>query len=205
MNNSTCPFWQKYQWYWNNRYNLFSKFDEWIQIDETALYSVRAENSAIETWKTLKWEIVLDAFWCVWGSTIWFALTGKKVISVEIDNNRLEMARNNARIYWVENKIEFINWDILDIIWELKFDSVFFDPPWWWLDYSNINFFKFLDFNPNGDLLMKLALQKTKNIAFGLPNNFDLNELSKYWDNYFLQENKINWARWFYTVYFNHN
>lgn len=197
-----CPFWEKYSWYRMNRYNFFSKFDEWIQIDEVGLYSVRAEKFALETWNTMKWDVIYDAFCCVWWSAIWFALAGKKVITVELDKNRLEMAKNNAKIYGVYDKITFIHWNTLDIIKEVEFDWVFFDPPWWWTSYSDKQFFNFSDFSPNWNMLFNLAKEKTNNIAFGLPNNFDLKELNKYWDNYFLQENKINQARWFYTVYY---
>ena len=41
MNNKDlCPFGEKLQKYWDKRYQLFSKFDEGIQIDEQALFSI---------------------------------------------------------------------------------------------------------------------------------------------------------------------
>lgn len=55
---------------------------------------------------------------------------GKKVVAVDIDINRLNMAKNNAKIYGVEDKITFIHGDILNIIPRIEYDSIHFDPPW---------------------------------------------------------------------------
>jgi len=52
---------------------------------------------------------VLDAFGCVSGNSIAFAQFCKSVYMIEINKDRLEMAKNNATIYGVKDKIIFIH------------------------------------------------------------------------------------------------
>ena len=51
---------------------------------------------------------MIDPFCGVGGSAIQFAQTCNKVIAIDIDPTKIHAARQNARIYGVENKIEFI-------------------------------------------------------------------------------------------------
>lgn len=193
------------KWFWSNKYNLFSKFDEWIQIDDVWLYSVKPEALAIETAQTIKWETILDAFGWVWGSTIWFALTGKKVICVELDETRLNMAKNNSEIYGVSDKITFIHGDILEVLPELDFDAIYLDPPWWWVDYIDKKSFKFSDFSPDWYILLDMAFKKTNNVVFSLPINFDIQEIIRLWKDFYLQKNILDDKHIFSTVYFWYN
>lgn len=54
------------------------------------------------------------------GNAIQFALTCQKVIAIDIDPKKIEMAKNNAKIYGVEKKIEFIVGDFLNIAHTIK-------------------------------------------------------------------------------------
>lgn len=99
MLGDSCPFGEKLQKYWDRRYKLFSLFDSGIQIDEEGLFSVKLEASSLRIGQHLKGEVVVDAFGGVGGSAIGLARAGHKVISVEIDESRLLMAKNNASIY----------------------------------------------------------------------------------------------------------
>ena len=56
----------------------------------------------------------------VGGNTIQFALAGCFVIAIDIDPGRLAMAKNNAAVYGVEHKIQFILGDFFDIIPTLR-------------------------------------------------------------------------------------
>lgn len=51
---------------------------------------------------------------------------------IAIDNNpvRLGCAQNNARIYGVEDRIDFILGDVMTLLPGLKADVVFVSPPW---------------------------------------------------------------------------
>jgi trimethylguanosine synthase len=189
---------------WNSK-TLFSKFYDWIQIDEVWLYSVKPEILAIETAKTIKWETILDAFGWVGWSAIGFALTGKRVICVELDETRLGMAKNNAEVYGVSDRITFIHWDILRVLPQLDFNAIYLDPPWWWVDYINKKSFGFSDFSLDGHILLDMAFKKTQNVVFSLPINFDIQEIIKLWIDFYLQKNILDGKHIFSTVYFWYN
>lgn len=200
--NQSNPFSKDVQGYWDSRHILFSKFDEWIETDEVGLYSVKAEEIALEIANTITWNVILDGFCGIGGSAIAFARAGKKVITVDIDCNRLNMARNNARLYWVDEKITFIHGNILEIIPAWGYDSIHFDPPWWGIKYLEKRKFQFSDFSPDGTILLKTGFNKTKNIALGVPLNFDFSQLENIWRAHFIQTNRTKSWVWSYTVYF---
>lgn len=52
------------------------------------------------------------------------------VIAIDIDPNKIKLARHNAKIYGVEDKIEFIVGDFFNLAPFLKADVVFMSPPW---------------------------------------------------------------------------
>lgn len=74
--------------------------------------------------------LVVDAFCGVGGNAIQFARTCDRVIAVDIDSEKIAMARNNARVYGVEDKIEFIVGDFFKVAPRLIADAVFLSPPW---------------------------------------------------------------------------
>lgn len=57
------------------------------------------------------------------------------VIAVDIDPVKLELARHNAGVYGVSDRIEFILGDYLLVAPTLKADVVFLSPPWGGPDY----------------------------------------------------------------------
>ena len=57
--------------------------------------------------------VVLDAFCGCGGNSIAFARAGFRVLAVDLDQQRLEMARHNAVVYEVDHLIEFICADSL--------------------------------------------------------------------------------------------
>lgn len=57
------------------------------------------------------------------------------VIAIDIDAKKIEMARHNAEIYGVADRIEFIVGDFLQLSESLRADVVFLSPPWGGPDY----------------------------------------------------------------------
>lgn len=107
--------------YWHQRYRLFSKFDEGVQLDYESWFSVTPEKIAEHIARRFEgFEFVVDGFCGVGGNTIQFAKKCGRVIAVDIDPDKIEMARNNARIYGVEENIEFICGDFFEVIPTLK-------------------------------------------------------------------------------------
>lgn len=52
------------------------------------------------------------------------------VIAIDIDSKKIDLAQNNARVYGVADKIEFIVGDFFQLADILKADVVFLSPPW---------------------------------------------------------------------------
>ena len=111
------------------KYYYFSRYDQGIQIDdEEGWYSVTAEPIAKYTsyfLKKVKNAIVVDCCCSVGGNLIQFALeeNTKKVLGVEMNETRIQYAKNNAIVYNVPpNKIDFVTNDIskVDFIEELE-------------------------------------------------------------------------------------
>ena len=182
--NNKCPFGEKLQKYWDRRYFLFSRFDEGILIDEEGLYSVKPEKSALKIGEIIPGDIVLDAFCGIGGSAIGLARAGKKVITVDIDKDRIDMARHNAEIYGVQNRIIFHHDDCMNLIKSTKFDSIYLDPPWQGPGYSKLEKFPLNAFEPDGKKLLKLVFSKTKYVVFTVPMNFDLFEVIPFYRNF---------------------
>lgn len=113
------------------------------------------------------------------------------------------MAQNNAKVYWVENKITFIHGSVLDFIGKLEFDAAYFDPPWSsnWVYYFDKWKFKFSDYGVHWIDLIDLAKQKTTNIIFALPKNFDFSELDTIWWDFTITKEIVDGELFLYTLF----
>lgn len=61
------------------------------------------------------------------------------VIAIDIDPKKIEMAKHNASIYGVADRIEFIIGDFLTLADSLKADLIFLSPPWGGPQYLKVN------------------------------------------------------------------
>ena len=127
--------------YYKQRYQLFSKYDDGILMDEEAWYSVTPEEIALNISDRISWKLnflkreirVLDLFCCVGGDTIQQAVNGHLVTSVDIDKAKLEMLKHNAAIYHVDQKIITVHCDVFDYVRNVedgRYDCVIMSPPW---------------------------------------------------------------------------
>jgi len=177
MTGTDNPFGDGARKYWDRRYELFSKWDEGIATDEVGLFSVKPERFALEIGQLLSGAVVLDAFCGIGGSAIGFARCGKRVIAVDIDRDRLAMAKRNAVVYGVAQNIDFIHADVMQASQELSFDAINIDPPWGGPDYARKARFGWRDFSPNPLPLVRRAIGSGIAVAVGLPANFSEDEL----------------------------
>ncbi|XP_064444387.1 trimethylguanosine synthase isoform X5 [Mirounga angustirostris] len=172
--------------YWAQRYRLFSRFDDGIKLDREGWFSVTpekiAEHIAGRVSQSFKCDIVVDAFCGVGGNTIQFALTGKRVIAIDIDPVKIDLARNNAEVYGVADKIEFICGDFLLLASHLKADVVFLSPPWGGPDYATAETFDIRTMmSPDGFEIFRLSRKITNNIVYFLPRNADIDQVPVWW------------------------
>lgn len=102
------------------------------------------------------------------------------VIAIDIDPLKIDLARNNAKIYGVLDRIEFVIGDYFALAPNLKADVVFLSPPWGGPSYSLKPLFNINDIMPSyggGNHLFKLTRQITENIIYFLPRNINVNQV----------------------------
>ena len=63
------------------------------------------------------------------------------MIAIDIDAKKIEMARHNAQLYKVADRINFIVGDFLKLAPFLKADVVFLSPPWGGPNYLDAEVF----------------------------------------------------------------
>ncbi len=73
---------------------------------------------------------IIDAFAGIGGNTIMFAKEFRQVNAIEIDENRVKMLHDNARLFKVVVNTQVHCGYYQSFIGKLKQDVVFFDPPW---------------------------------------------------------------------------
>ncbi|XP_050432452.1 trimethylguanosine synthase-like [Adelges cooleyi] len=162
--------------YWRKRFRLFSKFDQGIKLDRESWYSATPEKVSRMIAKRCACDLIVDGFCGAGSNTIQFALTCKNVIAIDIDPVKIELARNNAEVYGVSNRIEFIVGDYYTLAPTLKADVVFLAPPWGGPTYIAQRIFNLDNImleNGGGKQLYEATRKITENIAYFLPRNID--------------------------------
>ncbi|KAK6336633.1 hypothetical protein TWF718_009429 [Orbilia javanica] len=178
--------------YWHQRYSLFSLWDEGIWITDEGFYSVTPESVAKKIAQHIlppnlgKPRIILDAFCGVGGNAIQFALSPQceRVIALDHDEATIECAKHNARIYGVEDKIEFVKADFFEFTKNWKGDvelgAVFLSPPWGGPSYKHDEVFNLEHMTYGGAEIYAAARRISPDLVLYLPRNGDLNQIAKY-------------------------
>lgn len=198
--------------YWYQRYSLFSKWDDGIELDEEGWYSVTPESiarhiaakcrkallPAASSGKRPTGKVpgtVVDGMCGPGGNSIQFAPRFSVTFAVDIDPNKIRLAKHNATIYGVQDDIEFIIGDCTSIYTvarsvlnfsglaalssgtrvsrRMRTDAVFLSPPWGGPDYIQQDKFDIHSMTPDGFELFALSSSVSKNIAYLLPRNTD--------------------------------
>ncbi|XP_037459231.1 trimethylguanosine synthase-like [Triticum dicoccoides] len=124
--------------------------------------------------------LVLDAFAGVGGNSIQFAARGCYVVAVEMDPRKVELARHNARIYGVEDMIEFVVGDFFHLAPYLKADLVFLSPPWGGPSYNQTPVYTLDMLKPkDGHAIFQAAQKIAPNIIMFLPRNVDISQVEE--------------------------
>jgi tRNA G10 N-methylase Trm11 len=114
------------------------------------------------------------------GNAIQFALTCHQVIAIDIDPVRLACARQNAELYGVASRIEFILGDATRLLPSLRPDVIFLSPPWGGPEYLNEEVYSMdkIRCPLDGTSLVRLALDACPNVAVLLPRHVDVGQLA---------------------------
>lgn len=161
--------------YWRKRFSLFSRYDDGIRLDCESWFSVTPEKIAAHLAERLSCDIIIDAFCGCGGNAIQFARTCKRVIAIDIDPVKINMAKHNAKIYGVADKIDFVIGDFLQLgeSGNFRSDIVFLSPPWGGPKYKRIEYYDIECYlQPSGATkLMNIAKRFSENVVFYLPRN----------------------------------
>ncbi|GMH35113.1 hypothetical protein BSKO_02981 [Bryopsis sp. KO-2023] len=143
--------------YWLQRYSLFSRFDDGIQMDTAGWFSATPECVALHQAKRCTCNVIVDAFTGVGGNAIQFAQTCSRVIAIDSSPERIEIARHNAQVYGVESRIDFICGDFFEIGPNLRADVVFISPPWGGPSYRHSESLPINESSEIGQMVLKSA------------------------------------------------
>eukprot|EP00177_Eucheuma_denticulatum_P007042 GFKZ01012812.1.p1 GENE.GFKZ01012812.1~~GFKZ01012812.1.p1 ORF type:complete len:252 (-),score=49.62 GFKZ01012812.1:287-1042(-) len=162
--------------YYYQRHRLFHRFDEGICLDEESWYSVTPEKIAKHiAHRFNEKKIVMELFGGAGGNSIQFALRGAYVIAVEISASKIAIARNNAAVYGVADRIEFIQADVYEFLPQLAqrrhgIEGIFLSPPWGGPQYKDEDSYDVGQFEE----LVAMIKKVSPNISILLPRNSDL-------------------------------
>ncbi|XP_025421482.1 trimethylguanosine synthase-like [Sipha flava] len=193
--------------YWKKRHLLFSEFEKGIQLDEESWYSVTPEIISYHIAERCSCFLIVDPFCGAGGNIIQFAKTCELVIAIDNDPKKIELARHNAELYGVADRIQFIIGDFFALAPTLKADVVFLSPPWGGPELMNFEEYKLSNVMPeNGGIqnILSLARKITSNIALHLPKNTNIFDCINSTDDDFVevQQNVLNSRYNSLTVYF---
>lgn len=192
--------------YYSQRHRLFHLYDEGIILDEESWYSVTPEKIAAHIATRFEGKyVVMELFGGAGGNSIQFALAGAYVIAVEISEEKIAMAANNATVYGVSDYIEFIQADVYTFLPILAaqqqkhiIEGIFLSPPWGGPGYKDRQSFDVVVFAE----LVKLIKKVSGNIAILLPRNSDLESIRKYFGPCEVERNYLSTKLKTLTVYF---
>lgn len=180
---------RKMRKYYRRRYQLFTRFDDGILLDNESWFSVTPEKVALHIAEKCFKDLgsnpnltVLDAFCGSGGNTIAFAHYFNNVISCDIDFNKIQCAQHNAtQVYKCGHKINFLIQDFfsLDKILNCKIDLIFLSPPWGGVSYLEMKQVDISEFPLDGFQIYLYCLNKLncENIVYFLPRNSNLEQI----------------------------
>ena len=125
---------------------------------------------------------MIDGFCGSGGNVIQFSKYCSEVFAIDIDPKKLEICKNNCRIYNCKDNIHFIEYDFLKIQnypkLKVKADYIFLSPPWGGISYKNSDIYSIKEsMTPDISEIIKVSLKIVKYIMFYVPRTLMLNEL----------------------------
>ena len=164
--------------FWIQRYYYFSKFDKGIMMDKESWYSVTPEEISKYIAKLIKGKSIIDGFCGCGGNVIQFSKYCSKVYAIDISKSKLDMCKNNCKVYHCKHNIKFIHSDFLKMKNKIKADYIFLSPPWGGTEYKNSEIYSIKKFMyPDITEIIRISLNVADKILFFLPRNLDLDEL----------------------------
>ena len=175
--------------YYVQRYYFFSLFDKGVQMDKESWYSVTPEEISDYISSIIPDSLsssILDGFCGCGGNIISFSKNFNKVYANDLFENKINMTKNNTKIYDCPDNIKYYNKDYFDLdLSNEKIDYIFLSPPWGGPEYKNDKIYSLKKWmNPNVEKIIEKSLSFSRNLIFYLPRNTDLIELANLLNKY---------------------
>lgn len=103
------------------------------------------------------------------------------MIGIDIDEDKIQLAKNNSKVYGVQEEIDFRTGDYFEGNNSIKADVVYMSPPWGGPEYINRPLYSLATLcadHGGGKEIIKIALKIAPKIAMHLPRNLDKSEVS---------------------------
>ena len=189
MNPEIFPEEEKKNSYYVQRYYFFSLFDKGIQMDRESWYSVTPEEISEYISSIIpdsSDSSILDGFCGCGGNIISFSKHFKKVLANDLVESKINMTKNNTKIYECPDNIQYYNKDYFDLDFgDEQIDYIFLSPPWGGPEYKKDKIYSLKKWiNPDIEKIIEKSLKISKNIIFYLPRNTDLEELANLLNEY---------------------
>jgi len=193
-----CPYGPEYQKDWD----LLTPLERSFKFDNYGLYAITPQLYSKPIVIRIAGDHIVDASCSIGGMTIALALSGKRVTAIELDESRLGLAAENARIAGVADRIRFIHGNSLDIVPTLSADGIFFDGQWAGPEETSGNAFALSDFRPDGRQFLNLAFQVTDQVILRTPPHFRFADLEEFPRKYSKEATEVDGRIRGYSVYF---
>ncbi|KAH8815001.1 RNA cap guanine-N2 methyltransferase [Xylogone sp. PMI_703] len=178
------------QKYWQQRYSIFSGYDEGIYMTDNAWYEVTPEPVASKLAEDLannsdeSKTVLIDMFAGVGGNVIAFAMSERwsNVIAIEKDPSTIACAQHNAEVYGVRDRITWVNDDCFNYLRsstgiDPSKTVVFASPPWGGPGYSTDAIFNLNTMQPYSAKEIRNVC-RSMDCALYLPRTSDLRQIA---------------------------
>lgn len=180
---------------WNKLFDKLpnDKFKK-IQVSNIGVYSITKlsvrqiiKNIIKKSFRFLKIKkkledlVVTDSNGGNGGITIFFSKFVKKVNCIELNKIHYDIIKNNLKLYDIHSKVNLINGDYIDYMYELKQDIIICDPPWGGKSYKKSKKIKLQLDNIDIVCIINQLYEKKLFTLFILlvPYNYDLEHFFK--------------------------
>lgn len=124
--------------------------------------------------------VITDALANIGGMTTLLAKDFEHINACEIINLHADIIKNNLKVYGYDNKVNIINDDYFNVMYKLKQDIIFFDPPWGGPNYKEKEDGVILHINNvNIWCIINSLLKYAKYLLVLIPYNFSGSDLLK--------------------------
>ena len=172
--------------YHAQRYRYFRRFDEGVWLDRESWFSVTPERIAAHQAMRLAAGgavMAVDGFCGAGGNAIALAAVFERVLAVDMDPVKIALARHNAQLHGVAERITFVCADFMALAPFLAAAedgaAVFLSPPWGGPDAMKQRVFDVEAMPVTASACFKAARRISPHIALFLPRHSDRAQLKE--------------------------